>query len=312
LLLRANIRKDTAVISTGNRKKRMSKVLYGCYLTFFVMMSLWFGFGYHEGSSTAVTMLQVEGAPDGVVFIADPHLRESNADQVREAVDRINALHPSLVLIGGDFTCSGGEDFSLQEVWSGIDAPVYAVLGNHDYRTGMSAEENLRKMQTVARARLRAGEYDTRSLQDETVDRAYADRLVAVLEQQGVRVLRNECIQLSVNGRDVMIVGVDDGWAGMADPPTVPETDTFTIYLIHEPECRGNWPADLVLAGHTHGGQVIPAGLDRLVTGDRFRLSGRIDEDGSVIYITRGLATSSSRFPFRFFASPEIVMIRSL
>jgi predicted MPP superfamily phosphohydrolase len=281
----------------------MSKARYGCYLTFFVMMSLWLGFAYHEGSSTAVTVLQVEGAPDGVVFIADPHLREGNAHQIRETIDRINALRPSLVLIGGDFTYAGGEDFTLQEVWSGIDAPVYAVLGNHDY---------LRKMQAVAQARLYAGDYDTRALQDETVDRDYADRLVAVLEQQGVRVLRNEYVRLTVNGRDVMIVGVDDGWAGMADPPALPETDAFTIYLIHEPDCRGNWPADLILAGHTHGGQVVPPGVDRLVSGDRFRLSGRIDENGSVTYITRGLSTSSSRFTFRLFATPEIVLIRPL
>jgi uncharacterized protein len=292
------------------RKNRMQNTPYGCYLTFFVVIGLLLGFAYHEGTSATITTLQVGGAPDGVVFIADPHLRESNVCQIRETVDRINALHPSLVLIGGDFTYAGGEDLSFQEVWSRIDAPVYAVLGNHDYRTGMSPEENLRKMQAVDQARLREGTYDTRALQDATADRAYADRLVAVLEQQGVRVLRNEYARLAINGREVMIVGVDDGWAGMAAPPVIPETDAFTIYLIHEPECRGNWPADLILAGHTHGGQFIPPGLDRLVSGDRFRLSGRIDENGSVVYITRGLATSSSRFTFRLFATPEIVLIR--
>jgi predicted MPP superfamily phosphohydrolase len=287
----------------------MPQTPYCCYLTFFVVISLLLGFVYHEGSSTTITQLQVGGSPDGVVFIADPHLRESNARQIRETIDRINALHPALVLIGGDFTYGGGEDLSFQEVWSRIDAPVYAVLGNHDYRTGMSAEENLGKMKAIDQARLREGTYETRALQDATVDGAYADRLVAVLEQQGVQVLRNEYVQISINGRDVMIVGVDDGWAGMADPPVIPQTDAFTIYLVHEPECRGTWPADLVLAGHTHGGQVIPPGLDRLVAGDRFRLSGRIDENGSVIYITRGLATSSSRFTFRLFAPPEIVLI---
>jgi len=288
----------------------MPKNTYGCYLIFFVVIGLLLGLAYHEGSTTTVTTLQVEGAPDGVVFIADPHLRESNADQIRETIDRINALHPSLVLIGGDFTYGGGEDLSFQEEWGRIDAPVYAILGNHDYRTGMSPEENLRKMQAVEKARLREGTYDTRALQDETVDRAYADRLVAVLEKHGVQVLRNEYVQLSINGRDVMIVGVDDGWAGMAAPPVIPETDAFTIYLVHEPECRGNWPADLILAGHTHGGQVIPPGFDRLITGDRYRLSGRIDGEGNVTYITRGLSTSSSRLTFRLFASPEIVFIR--
>ena len=82
-------------------------------------------------------------------------------------------------------------------------------------------------------------------------------------KKNGVRVLRNEYEEILIDGKRVTIVGVDDGWAGMADPPHVPqerETDSFTIYLIHEPAYRGNWDADLTLAGHTHGGQIFPAG----------------------------------------------------
>lgn len=281
----------------------------GCFVPIILITGLFFGLGYLEGSITSVTQLEVNGAPGGIVFIADPHLRESNLDQVQETVERINALHPSLVLIGGDFTRGGEEDLAYQELWSRINAPVYAVLGNHDYRTGMSPEENLEKMKAVANARLMSGEYNTTSLYDGTVDRDYADRLEAVLEEHGVRVLRNEAVNLSIGGRDVLLVGIDDGWAGMAAPPAVPETGAFTIYLIHEPDCRGNWQADLVLAGHTHGGQVIPPGLDYILGGDRYRISGRIEENGHSTYITRGISTSSSRFTFRVFSSPEIVMI---
>ena len=54
-------------------------------------------------------------------------------------IQQINALHPSVVLIGGDFVYDDGENLSLQEVWSEIDAPVYAVLGNHDYKSGIVA-----------------------------------------------------------------------------------------------------------------------------------------------------------------------------
>ncbi|MDD1670144.1 MAG: metallophosphoesterase, partial [Methanomicrobiales archaeon] len=62
------------------------------------------GYMHHEGSSSRVTVLHIDGAPEGIVFIADPHLREANLAHIEETIDQINALHPSVVLIGGDFT----------------------------------------------------------------------------------------------------------------------------------------------------------------------------------------------------------------
>ena len=71
-----------------------------------------------------------------------------------------------------------------------------------------------------------------------------------------------------------MLVGIDDGWAGMADPPDVPDTGAYTLYMIHEPDCRADWDADLILAGHTHGGQFLPQNTP--VPG--FELSGLVGE----------------------------------
>ena len=222
-----------------------------------------------EPRACEVTPLQVKGAPDGIVFIADPHLREGNLSQARTAVSEINALKPALVLVGGDFVFGKGEDLKVHALWSEIDAPVYAVLGNHDYHSGDHATSLVGKMVSVRSAGLRAGEYDVTHLRDETTDLAYADEVEAVLEQHGVHVLRNEVVELEVGGTPVRIVGVDDGWAGMADPPAVEPSDLFTIYMVHEPECIGEWDADLILAGHTHGGQFLPAGV-----AERVGLSG--------------------------------------
>ena len=99
--------------------------------------------------------------------------------------------------------------------------------------------------------------YDVSALNDGSADTAFADELATTLEENGVHVLRNDYVQIDVGGKEILIVGVDDGWAGMADPPAVPETDAFTLYLIHEPSCRADWDADLILAGHTHGGQFL-------------------------------------------------------
>ena len=69
---------------------------------------------YTEGKSPAeITPLEIAGAPAGIVYIADPHLRESNIDQTRDIIRQINELHPSVVLIGGDFVYGdGGESLA--------------------------------------------------------------------------------------------------------------------------------------------------------------------------------------------------------
>ncbi len=150
-----------------------------------------------EAQNIGVTMLLIEGAPEGVVFIADPHLKETNIDRVRRVIDEINALDPSLVLIGGDFANGRESDFAIHAVWSGIDAPVYAVLGNHDYCAGINGIGGLQKMTSVAGAEITACGYDVGTLREETTDTEFADRLVATLERNGVRVLRNEYVELT-------------------------------------------------------------------------------------------------------------------
>jgi predicted MPP superfamily phosphohydrolase len=97
----------------------------------------------------------------------------------------------------------------------------------------------------------------------------------------------------------------------MANPPQVPQevkNNSFVIYMVHEPSYRGNWDANLTLAGHTHGGQVIPAGSERVVTGGLVTLSGKIDESGKITYISRGIGTSNLDITLRA-SPPEIVVI---
>lgn len=283
--------------------------LYFTIVLLAVLLPASVGYMYTEGSSSEVTRLEIEGAPAGIVFIADPHLRASNINHTREIIRQINDLHPSVVLIGGDFSYEDGEDLSLQEVWSGLEAPAYAVLGNHDYMSGNSAASGLRKMIGVQNAPMEPGNYNTSCLRDTSADYEYADRLAAVLTANGVRVLRNEYEEITIDGRSVVIVGVDDGWAGMADPPEVPRTGSFVIYMIHEPECRTDWDADLILAGHTHGGQFIPSGFERVISGGLVTLSGKIMEGDTVTYITRGTGTSNLDVELRFLSPPEIVYI---
>lgn len=268
------------------------------------------GYMTWEARTLDISVLTIEGAPQDIVFIADPHLRERNLDHITTVIDEINRLNPSIVLIGGDFVSDEETDFSQQAVWSEIDAPVYAVLGNHDYRSSTDAVGWMSKTLAQRGVNLNPDEYDVSSLRDDTTDIAFADALEAELEANGVDVLRNEYRMLDIRGQKLLLVGVDDGWAGMADPPAVPDTDAYTLYLIHEPQCRADWDADLILAGHTHGGQFIPPLVTALNDKEIVELSGLKQKNGPLTYITRGVCGSSfAGMDLRFNARPEIVII---
>lgn len=288
----------------------------GVYFSIIILAGLATAFGgymFMEGNNPDITILEKPGAPDAVIiFIADPHLRMDNLDYTKTVVEKINSLHPSLVLIGGDFAYRNEEDFSIHEVWKGIDAPVYAVPGNHDYQSGDNSLTLIRKMSEEASLNRSSAAWDEEVFEDGSANRSYADNLTKALEENGVHVLRNEYRELDINGTKVMLVGIDDCWAGRADPPVVPENHDFTIYMVHEPKCRGNWSADLILAGHTHGGQFFPPGLDKLVPGGMLELGGRFDSGRTTTYITRGIGTSNLNIQLRAFASPEIVVIKGV
>ncbi|MDN7011957.1 metallophosphoesterase [Methanoculleus sp. FWC-SCC3] len=270
------------------------------------------GYMAWEARAVEVTVLSIDGAPKGIVYITDPHVRASNIDHVREVIREVNRLNPSLVLIGGDFVTGEEEDFASQEVWRSLDAPVYAVLGNHDYRVGIDGPTGIeRTVATWASAVTAVDGYDVSALNDGSADIAFADDLTAALEENGVHVLRNDYARVPVGDEEIVIVGVDDGWAGMADPPEVPATDAFTLYLIHEPSCRADWDADLILAGHTHGGQFLFPVVNQLNDFGVLELAGLFDGDGKTpTYISRGVCTSSvAGVELRFNCQPEIVLI---
>ena len=270
------------------------------------------GYMVWEARAFEVTVLSIDGAPEGIIYITDPHVRPSNIDHVREVIHEINRLNPPLVLIGGDFVTGEEEDFSLQEVWATLDAPAYAVLGNHDYRVGIDGPTGIeRTFATSTSAAVSVDAYDLSALNDGSADTEFADGLAAALEENGVRVLRNDYVRIDTGDGEILIVGIDDGWAGMADPPEVPATDAFTLYLIHEPSCRADWDADLILAGHTHGGQFLFPVVKQLNDLGIIELAGLFDGDGRTLtYISRGICSSSlAGVELRFNCQPEIVLI---
>jgi predicted MPP superfamily phosphohydrolase len=171
--------------------------------------------------------------------------------------------------------------------------------------SGITSTSWVEKNRAVGSASFDKDSYNVSNLRDESTDLAYAERLTTELEKNGVIVLKNEYVLMDAGGKELMLVGVDDGWAGMADPPEIPDTEAYTLYMIHEPDCRADWDCDLILAGHTHGGQFLPQNTP--VPG--VELSGLVERNNVSTYITRGIGTSNLGVELRLFATPEIVVI---
>jgi predicted MPP superfamily phosphohydrolase len=263
----------------------------------------------YEASHPTVSVLELEGAPDTMVFIADPHIRRGNLENVKEVIRQVNRLEPSVVLIGGDFVAGDETDLSFQDVWRELDAPAYAVLGNHDYQAGIDGGGVRGGMAWVMEILLRARGIDTARYYANAPDYTFVDELESRLEANGVTVLRNEAAEFSLDGKKVMIVGVDDLWAGRADPPLVTGNTSSVIYIVHEPVVLPSWNADLVLSGHTHGGQFNNALFMLLDTLGIADIQGLHQKGDVPLYVTRGIGTSKFESDLRLFSPPEIVLI---
>jgi predicted MPP superfamily phosphohydrolase len=237
--------------------------------------------------------IQIDNWPrslDGlrIAVLSDLHVDNWSVTdkKLRTIVERTNQLQPDLIVILGDYMSSNGwvtrrvEPEVFGAVLKDLHAPlgVYSVLGNHDWwNNGM---------------RVRRG-----------------------LEQNGIKVLEDETAQIDVRGTSLWLVGFADLWtrpqriAGTV--AKVPEGQPL-IGLTHNPDIFPNVPSrvQLLLAGHTHGGQVRFPIIGPVVSssdyGDRW-VQGHVFADNHHLFVTTGIGTSI--MPVRFGLPPEIVLL---
>lgn len=184
------------------------------------------------------------GAIRAVVW-ADPQLGAfGNTVAVERVVQRINSAKPDVVLIPGDFVyrLPTEEISDIFAPLAQIEVPVYAVLGNHDAGLG--------------------GWPDARAA------------LKRELPKLGVTVLDGEVMQFPHDAGAIRLIGMRDHWTARdkrlpltgPDPGAPGQTAAaLTIALQHNPdvlrEVRSLPAFDLMIAGHTHGGQIYLPGL---------------------------------------------------
>jgi len=124
----------------------------------------------------------------------------------------------------------------------------------------------------------------------------------------------------SANGERLTITGLDDFLLGR---PMIERTlhslrpQDFNLLLVHQPDVAdrfANYPVDLQLSGHSHGGQVRIPFLKPLITtslGNKY-IEGLYSLEGNIrpltLYVNRGIGTT--RLPIRLFEKPELTVIR--
>jgi predicted MPP superfamily phosphohydrolase len=231
-----------------------------------------------------------------IAVVADLHLGPyKGAAYVSRVVEEINALNPDILLMPGDFIYSRESQADGLAPLSKLNQGIIklATLGNHDY--GIS--RNI------------AGKVD-----GSLTKSAYVKNR---LEQAGVRVLSNENLTLFEGEKQIRVTGLEDLWGftGQFADDLFADSETPTIILEHNPDIildpRAK-TADLVVSGHTHGGQVrlpiigaiapLPTKLGRDFDRGLFKYA-----DSSQLFITRGAGEMGPRA--RLFNRPEIAVL---
>ena len=225
-----------------------------------------------------------------IVVLSDLHggsFGPDNADLFQAVSDQA----PDYIFFLGDLEDKyrGPEPGYAEAVAAGLTAiaPTYYVTGNHEWAIG-----------------------DVPELKER-------------LSAQGVTVLSNSFVTLERNGDTVVLAGIDDpnGYADQKPPETVAAEvyaawgDPFWMLLAHRNDHFENQysllGADLVFSGHGHGGIIRLPFTDGLLSTDRTLFpsytAGLYEENGSALFVTRGLGNSGPSF--RLFNRPEVAVV---
>lgn len=222
-----------------------------------------------------------------IVAVSDIHGGSNNVSEkrLRYLTEQVNAQNADIVVLLGDFISQqsgkrGDLKMPVETVAENIREMrakygVFAVIGNHDWW------------------------FDEK-------------RCRAALENAGIKVLENETFSFPVNNQTVTILGIEDFWKRRKVP-----TDALTksapeniIAITHNPDSFDQTPdvISLVLAGHTHGGQVdIPFYGAPVLVAQRKYYAGHVVENGRHLFVTTGFGTTGP--PIRFRVPPEIAVL---
>ncbi len=229
-----------------------------------------------------------------IVHFSDLHYtRVITKERVKNIVDEINLINPDIVIFTGDLvdtdkTLTEDDKDFLIETLSNINSTYgkYAIYGNHDIANN-------------------------------------SENIINIYNESNFKILNNSYdIIYSKNNEKIFIGGLNSVSHELEDIDKVmsyyddnDNTNTYNIILLHEPDYADNIVnkynnIDLILAGHSHGGQVRLPFIGPLYTpknGHKY-VKGYYDLNGTSLYVTSGIGVS--RYNFRLFNKPEINFYR--
>ena len=244
--------------------------------------------------------------PLSILHISDTHLRSKHRGRtawVESIPERIGRI-PDLVLATGDFIEDNSGIPNAVRALNAIEARLgrYYVLGSHDYY--VSRYRPPTKYFAKEHTPVRAQRADTQALE-------------SGLQKKGWIPLSNTSHVIDSPAGRVRVSGVDDPHLDRHSTDHIdraPE-DVAAIGLVHAPDVVSEWILagfDLVLGGHTHGGQVRVPGIGALVTNCDLptALAGGLHRvGGGWLHVSFGLGTG--RFtPIRFACRPEATLLQ--
>jgi predicted MPP superfamily phosphohydrolase len=191
-----------------------------------------------------VSMNQLPAAFDGyqIAQLTDLHTGSTQQRYLAGVLETVVSREPNLIVITGDLIeYRAGSLEKLSALLSPLHAPdgVVAILGNHDYH-----------------------EYSWRHVGPRSAHRAIHKRLRKLLDRHHIELLCNQHRVIRRGNAELYIVGMDELWTGNADGDTAfngVAPGAACICLQHNPdgfEILRDYPWQLMLCGHTHGGQV--------------------------------------------------------
>lgn len=239
--------------------------------------------------------LPLRGLPphlDGLRLLHLSDLHVGSAVPLRflaRVMETVCRLAPDIIVLTGDFVHTDpGGPAELVGLLSQLRAPhgVFAVLGNHDYGVNYPGHVGVRGVEAL---------------------------VMAALEQAGIVLLRNTWVPVAGGRHPLALVGIDDVWSGRAQidtletiPPAYPR-----LVLSHNPDILQFLPQtsfDVLLCGHTHGGQVRipPFPPPFTATVNRKFWAGLYPHGRGVVFVSRGIGYT---WQVRLAARPECVVI---
>ncbi|MBN1067548.1 metallophosphoesterase [Clostridium botulinum] len=275
----------------------LKKILKRIFITIILIPAICFGiFAYSiyvEPNLLSVKNIEINNSSNiknedtiKIAQISDIHLGEYyTIDKLEKLVNKVNSQNADIIVFTGDLfdNVSKFEDTSkVAPILKKLNAKIgkYAIYGNHDYGGGA---KNIYKN---------------------------------VMEDSGFKILVNDQVNVKLDsGKTISILGLDDALLGNPDVEKTARNikeSNYNLLLLHEPDLSDKFVSyniDLILAGHSHGGQVKIPFLGEIVTpplAEKYKdgLYNLNTQRNTQLYVNSGIG--NTKMPFRFMNVPEV------